>query len=324
MARPQKVGVEYFPLDVDIDQDDKVAMVEALHGVEGFGVIIKLLMKIYKEGYYYEWTEREQILFSKRVNVDINRVNVIINDSIKWGLFDKSLFVEYEILTSKGIQARYLEIVKRRTRVEFVHEFMLIPLDLVENLKNIVIVDINGVNVDINLENVDISTQSKVKERKEKESILNNNIENSGSSYPQKPVDKSKDEKLSKIATAFEQNGFGTISGIVKDELVGLLDEFSPEWIIEAFKIAVKANKRTLNYVEGILNNWRAQGGMKTESDKPTQTFHKPVKKTGFHNFKSRTEEYTADELNRKVEEKAERKKREYLERIRKQKEDGD
>ena len=45
MARPQKKGLDYFPLDVDIDQDDKIALIEAKHGAIGFAVIIKLLMK---------------------------------------------------------------------------------------------------------------------------------------------------------------------------------------------------------------------------------------------------------------------------------------
>ena len=45
MARPVKEGLEYFPLDCDIDQDDKVALIEAQHGIKGFGVVIKLLMK---------------------------------------------------------------------------------------------------------------------------------------------------------------------------------------------------------------------------------------------------------------------------------------
>ena len=61
-------------------------------------------MKIYKNSYYYEWTEKEQLLFSKRVNVNINEVNVIINDLIKWGFFNKELFESEEILTSKGIK----------------------------------------------------------------------------------------------------------------------------------------------------------------------------------------------------------------------------
>ena len=29
MARPIKEGLEYFPLDCDIDQDDKIALIEA-------------------------------------------------------------------------------------------------------------------------------------------------------------------------------------------------------------------------------------------------------------------------------------------------------
>ena len=31
MARPQKNGLDYFPLDVDMDQDDKIALIEAQH-----------------------------------------------------------------------------------------------------------------------------------------------------------------------------------------------------------------------------------------------------------------------------------------------------
>ncbi len=315
LARPQKVGVEYFPLDVDIDQDDKVAMVEALHGVEGFGVAIKLMMKIYKEGYYYEWTEREQILFSRRVNVDINRVNVIINDCIKWGLFDENLYNEHQILTSKGIQSRYLEIVKRRTLVEFIDVFLLISTDLFKNLNNIVIVDINGVIADINQVNESNSTQSKVKESKVKESIVNNN---NGDSCPQ-VVDNLKDKNLSLIATAFQQNGFGTINATIKELLVELLEEYPFEWIEPAIKKAVESNIRKLSYVKGILKNWNANGGMQLESvDKP-----KPKAKAGapnrFHNFDQRSSDYTADELNNRVDEIAKKKRAEARERYKNQ-----
>jgi hypothetical protein len=167
MARPQKVGVEYFPLDVDIDQDDKVAIIEAQHGIKGFGIVIKLLMHIYKNGYYYEWTEKEQLLFSKRVNVDINEVNVIINDCIKWGLFDERLFKSFKILTSRGIQKRYFEIVKRRQRVEVIKEYLLLDNDDINIYSNLVIVSINDNTEEVN---VIINPQSKVKESKEKKS----------------------------------------------------------------------------------------------------------------------------------------------------------
>lgn len=163
MARPIKQGLEYFPLDVDMDQDDKITLIEAQHGLIGFGIAIKLLMKIYNNSYFYEWTEKEQLLFSKRVNVDINEVNVVINDLIKWGFFDKKLFKVEKILTSKGIQVRYLMASNRRQTVKILKEYLLLDTETVNAYKNLVIVD-NNINSKI--VNVDSGTQSKVKESK--------------------------------------------------------------------------------------------------------------------------------------------------------------
>ncbi|MEN2468139.1 DUF4373 domain-containing protein [Ornithinibacillus sp. JPR2-1] len=163
MVRPIKQGLDYFPLDVDIDQDDKIALIEANHGLEGFGVVIKILMKIYDNSYFYEWGEKEQLLFSRRVNVNINRINDIINDCIKWGLFSWSLFEKHQILSSKGIQKRYLEAAARRKRVEIRSDYLLLDDEEVNVYKNLIIVDINPIDVDI-------STQSKAEESKAKES----------------------------------------------------------------------------------------------------------------------------------------------------------
>jgi len=168
MARPLKQGLDYFSLDVDIDQDDKVQLVEALHGIQGFGILIKLLMRIYREGYYYKWTEMEQILFSKRVNVDIKPINEVVNDCIKYGIFDNNLFEHHQILTSKGIQKRYFEASSRRKNIDLIDEFLLI------NVKNDVNANKNGVNVNNNSSssgvNVIKSTERKGKESKGKES----------------------------------------------------------------------------------------------------------------------------------------------------------
>lgn len=69
---------------------------------------------------------------------------------------------------------------------------------------------------------------------------------------------------ISKIANSFEQNGLGTINITVKESLIELLEVYSVEWILEAIKIAVESNKRSLRYVKGILENWNRAGGMKT------------------------------------------------------------
>ena len=167
MARPQKTGLDYFPLDVDIDQDDKIALIEAQHGIKGFAIVIKLFMKIYKNGYFYEWTEKEQLLFSRRVNVNINEVNVIINDCIKWGLFNINLYKKYHILTSDGVQRRFLEAVGRRQKVKIDKKYLLLDDETINVYKNLVIVNIND---SLNEVNDDINPQSKEKKSKVKES----------------------------------------------------------------------------------------------------------------------------------------------------------
>ena len=115
---------------------------------------------------------------------------------------------------------------------------------------------------------------------------------------------------ISKISKVFEENGFGTLNITVKEMLITLLDDYSYEWVIEAIKIAVKNNKRTLRYVEGILQNWRAGGGMKLDSDKPKDNNAKKFdRRTKFHTAVSVTDGYTADDLNKKVDDIAEKKK---------------
>ncbi|WP_081911484.1 DUF4373 domain-containing protein [Clostridium culturomicium] len=169
MARPQKEGLDYFPLDVDVDQDDKVTLIEAQYGIEGFGIVIKLMMKIYKTSYFYEWTEREQLLFSKRVNVDINRVNAVINNCVKWGLFDETVYNLHKVLTSKGIQKRYLTAIGRRQTVKMIKEYLLLDDETVNAYKNLVIVNINPIKKELMPTLIPKGKERKEKETKEKE-----------------------------------------------------------------------------------------------------------------------------------------------------------
>lgn len=208
LARPQKEGMDYFPLDVDMDQDDKVLLIEAKHSITGFAVLVKLLMKIYKEGYFYKWTEREQLLFSSRINVDTNTINEVVTDCIKWEFFNHSLYEKYSILTSSGIQKRYIEAIKRRKEITLVHEYLVIdPPESSDKLTvNIVNVDRNSLNVDINQASNELppTTIPKVKETKQKDNIsLDDFFDSIWKLYPKKEgkggVSKTQKEKLHKI-----------------------------------------------------------------------------------------------------------------------------
>lgn len=259
MARPQKNGLDYFPLDVDIDQDDKIALIEAQHGVIGFAIVIKLLMKIYKNSYFYEWTEKEQLLFSKRINVDINSINVVINDCIKWGLFDSNLLETKKILTSKGVQARYLEAVGRRTKVEIRKEYLLLDKNIVNVNKNLVIVDINSNNEEVS---DSINPQSKVKKSKVKKSKVNNNKEDSCSG----------DFNIYKY---MQQRGFIAISSVIAEQVQADIEMYSLEEVKQAIDIADNNGKHTYSYVKGVLEKRRSNGGTKQNTEKSEDKWSK-------------------------------------------------
>ena len=159
MARPFKSGVDYFPLDVVVD--DKVKILEAEHGLIGFGVWVKLQQKVYSSNYWVNWDKKAKIIFSNEVNVDINSVNDIINSCMEWEIFDRKIFEKYFVLTSRGIQKRYFKICEKRLRIEVIKEYLLIEVPIIEK-QEIVIVDINPVNSVI-------STQSKVNRKEIKE-----------------------------------------------------------------------------------------------------------------------------------------------------------
>ena len=166
-----KKGLDYFSFDVGFFDNDKVALIEAEFGMKGVFVLLKLLCKIYSEGYYCEWGEDQCLLFTSRKlkpsipDLTAGVTQQVVESLVKRNFFNKELYEKHGILTSKNIQERYYEVAKRRQKTEFNNEFWLL-----ENNKNVCR---NAENVCRNAENVDIFSQSKVKESKVKENKYN-------------------------------------------------------------------------------------------------------------------------------------------------------
>lgn len=147
MARPKKQGLDYFPLDVNVD--NKLEILESEYGILGFGFIIRLFQKIYANGYYLEWNQYSAALLKKEIGVEKETINEIINFCLEINIFDKKLYNSFQILTSRGIQKRYFTVCKRRKEVEVIKKYLLVKP---ENYGVIVVnnVNENGVNVDNN------------------------------------------------------------------------------------------------------------------------------------------------------------------------------
>lgn len=162
----RKKHLDYFPLDVHLDE--KFELLEAEYGLKGFGVIIKLYQRIYgNEGYYCKWDEEVALLFSKSINEGCSAVSEIVKTAVKRGLFNERLFKQYGILTSSGIQMRYLNVIKslKRSQIEIEEPFRLVSLT-----KKLEPTGENSKNYGENSKNYG---ENAIKESKGKESKLN-------------------------------------------------------------------------------------------------------------------------------------------------------
>lgn len=119
MARPTKKGLDYFPFETALPEDDKVKLIRARFGLKGYAVYTLLLCRIYRDkGYYCNWGEDEALLFSTDVGDGVTHglVNDLVQELFKRDLLCKVIFERYKILTSKGIQERYQYICKQLKR----------------------------------------------------------------------------------------------------------------------------------------------------------------------------------------------------------------
>lgn len=136
-GRKIKQGLDYFMHDVDLSSDDKIELLEAECGLIGYAVFNKLLERIYRNGYYLEADERFLKVFCMRIGININDCINIINVCINEKIFNKKLYDEHKILTSVGIQKRYLKACERRKEINLDGKYLLLDeedLSIYENI----------------------------------------------------------------------------------------------------------------------------------------------------------------------------------------------
>lgn len=246
MARPTAKGVEYFPLNVNFINDLKVRKLLLSCGAEAIAVLIYLLSTIYKdEGYYVEIHEDEIDLIALDVNVTPEFVLEVINKACEVRLFDVNLYNNFNILTSKGIQERYLKITERRKNSVVITQFNLINV-----YNNSINVNNNSINVDNNPVNVYKSTQSKVKERKEKKSkvksLSNDSVKNVYLTETEKR------DCMNKKIYELYLNGIGQISPTIKERLDDLVELYGMEHVIVAINTTIESGGSSIKYVETV------------------------------------------------------------------------
>jgi dnaD domain protein len=126
MARIAKKGLEYFPFDTDFFQDMRIRKLIKYQNGKAVTVYALLLCIIYKEGYYIKWDKELPFCISELTGFDEGYITEVIKCCITIGLFDRELFENEKVLTSKGIQSRYCNIQGINRRMAIISEHALI------------------------------------------------------------------------------------------------------------------------------------------------------------------------------------------------------
>ena len=171
LARPTKTGLEYFPLDVNFLYDIKVRKIIKPLGPEAIGVLVYLLAEIYKDnGYYISWNDDICFLMSDLTGIDEELIKDVVSKALEVDFFNKDKYKKYNILTSKGIQNRYISATEKRKNTNINDDYIIENEQISTNEHTQ-----NNSNTKVNSEetgvNVTESTQSKVKESKVKDNI---------------------------------------------------------------------------------------------------------------------------------------------------------
>lgn len=185
MARPIKDGVDYFPKDTDFYSDYKVRLLRAEFGAKGMYLLDYLLCDLYgKNGYYMQWDKNTCFLVSDGAGCGCSPETVaeFINGCIRCSFFDKGVYESFGVLTSAGIQRRYIRMFNSREEINIYKEYWLLDMNDKKDvpsgiLNKLTLKSLNSTgNPDKSTENPDkntVNTQSKIKENKVKENINN-------------------------------------------------------------------------------------------------------------------------------------------------------
>lgn len=180
MARPIRDGIDYFSFDTDFFADDKVKLIRSEFGAKGVMLLIYLFCEIYRgEGYYKIWDNDSCLLVSDGAACGCTPdfTSQVINGCIRRSLFDDKLFNVFGVLTSSGIQRRFLRACSTRDEIRIRQEYWLLDVNNKKDvppgiLKKITFISEKSEKTGVSLQNNPVNLQnnpkSKVKESKGK------------------------------------------------------------------------------------------------------------------------------------------------------------
>jgi len=137
-GRPPKDGIDYAWWDVNIfDNEPKIDKLMDVQGCIGFTIYFYLCQKAYgSTGYYYSWCYADASTTARKVGggTGAHSVEETVKTCFRVGLLDEKLYEEWKILTSRGIQKRFVRATMNRIRRSVISEYWLLSEEESEGL----------------------------------------------------------------------------------------------------------------------------------------------------------------------------------------------
>lgn len=126
-------GIHYFSFDTDFfHTDNKIKLIKSEYGSKGVVILIHTLCAIYSDkGYYKSWSEDDCFLASEDLGCGCSPalIGEVINRCVKRGIFDETVFNASGVLTSHGIQIRFLKAAAKREKIGIIKQYALFSPD---------------------------------------------------------------------------------------------------------------------------------------------------------------------------------------------------
>lgn len=275
MARPRKTGLDYFPFDVDFFEDKKIKLIKAEFGSDGIVAYQYLLCQIYRNGFYIEWHGEDNILLADIMGCSPAKTRLMVSTFVKRSLFDDTLFYGGNVLTSGGIQRRYLNACKERIR-KAVANGTHIPLFK----RGLCLLNFQDFE-NLNIQGLDYYTL--FDDNSGKNPICSGKNPICSGNYPQSKVKKSKVKKSSSNTAAAGINKdeelkhvYQQCQNLLSGDLPMIQHVLQPyaeygmetDLILKAVEKSAKSTARNWNYACKILDEWMKNGICTIESQK--------------------------------------------------------
>ncbi len=224
MARPLKLGLEFWRKDTNFYADPKVHKLGRRCGAAGLTILDSIFCKIYHEGYYIVLDEDMVEDLADETFTTPALVLRAVDTAVEVGFFHEDLYRRNSVLTGLSLQLRYFSATSRRQKPDSTLQYLLLS-GITEN-NNGVNVNNNGVNVDNNSENninkninIYSSSYSSILDKEKEEETLQ--------IFFLKNIEHYRDE-FRRFVKFYSDRGWNTTSGEPVDDVLGLARAWDP------------------------------------------------------------------------------------------------